>query len=405
MVKPPLWDKQFSLYCIWYILLFSPGLFAEPPLNADLDVNPRLKVLAAAEAYQGTPYKYAGVDRRGLDCSGLIYLSFRDALAVTIPRTSESLYAWSERMPGEEAQAGDLLFFKTSGNAISHVGIYAGDGRFIHSASSGPRTGVIYSYLYEDYWRRNFVGAGRVLPADKALPFSDPLNPGGGLTVNEGAGAGGDRTGGREPAAGGGQDREPKADGRQDREPKAGGRQDRAEEKAPKEGGSSPVSSLLGMGIALSWGAVPGRSFPVRGTEFQFRFAWDIPLGKFHFSPGLELRPGWDSLLGVFRFPLTLSLGWGDLIRVFFGPALTLGAPLMPDSGEGRQYTGGNSWLGIVGITVAPFSVKAGNGILSPYGELVWQSFFRDPAFSADTTADVKAALKFSTGLRYTWIL
>jgi hypothetical protein len=77
----------------------------------------------------------------------------------------------------------------------------------------------------------------------------------------------------------------------------------------------------------------------------------------------------------------------------------------MADSGEGRRYTGGNSWLGTAGITVAPFAVKTGNGILSPYAELAWRSFFRDPAFNADARADVGAALKFATGIRYTWEL
>jgi probable lipoprotein NlpC len=370
MIKDPSGLKRFFLF-FFCVLLHSPGLFAGPPLDAVSVSNPRLKVLAAAEVYQGTPYKYAGMDKRGLDCSGLVYLSFRDALEVNIPRTTESLFAWSEHISEGEMQAGDLLFFTTTGTgAVSHVGIYAGNGRFIHSASEGPRTGVIFSYMDEDYWRRTYAGTRRVLPVDAGLPLSDgrtgPASTAGGVAGGTtGREAGGEMAGGRD----------------------------------------LPGSLLLGFGMAPSWGVVPGQGSPVRGAEFQFRFAWDIPIGKFHLSPGVEFRPEWDSLLGVFRFPLTVSLGWGDRVRVFLGPALTLGDPVMADSGEGRRYTGGNSWLGTAGITVAPFAVKAGNGILSPYAELAWRSFSRDPAFNAEPKADVGAALKFSTGIRYTWEL
>jgi probable lipoprotein NlpC len=392
MKKNPLCGKRFFLFFFLYILLRAPDLFAEPPLNRVSAPSPRLKVLAAAEAYQGTPYKYAGLDKRGLDCSGLVYLSFRDALEVSIPRTTESLYAWSEHLAGGEIQAGDLLFFTTAGTgAISHVGIYAGNGRFIHSASEGPRTGVIYSYMSEDYWRRNYAGTRRVLPVDGALPFSDPLNPGG-AAADRGAAAGGDnRPSSGEPAAG--------------RGPGTAGETAYTGEDAPSGSPALPGSFLVGFGMAPAWGAVPGQDFPVRGAGFQIRFAWNIPIGKFQLSPGAEFRPEWDSLLGVFRFPLTLSLGWGDLVRVFLGPALTLGDPVIGDSGEGRRYSGGNSWLGIAGISTAPFAVKAGNGTLSLYAELVWQSFLRDPAFNADLKADVNAALKFSTGIRYSWEL
>jgi probable lipoprotein NlpC len=326
-----------------------------------------------------------------------VYLSFRDALEVSIPRTAESLYAWSERIPETQVQAGDLLFFKTTGaGTISHVGIYAGEGRFIHAASSGPKTGVIYSYLSDDYWRRSFAGSSRVLPVDNDLPFSDPLNPGGGIGAQGIASDRGHTADGDRAASEGHtvkRDNVPTGENVQTRE------------DAPKRDKALPGDLLLGFGIAPIWGAVPGQSFPIRGTMFQFRFAWDIPIKKFHFRPGLELRPEWDSLLGIFRFPLTLSLGWSDYIRIFLGPALTLGDPVMAGSGEERRYTGGNSWLGIVGITATPFSVKAGNGILSLYGEMVWQSFFRDQTYSADIRADINAALKFSTGLRYTWEL
>jgi hypothetical protein len=150
---------------------------------------------------------------------------------------------------------------------------------------------------------------------------------------------------------------------------------------------------------------LPEQSSPIRGGAFQFRFALDLDVGKLHIRPGIELRPEWDGLLGVFRLPLTFSLGINDVVRVFAGPALALGEPVWAGSDGERRYTGGNSWLGIAGITAAPFSFKAGNGRLAPYGELTWQSFLPDRALDVDWGKDLSAALKFSTGLRYTWDL
>jgi probable lipoprotein NlpC len=127
----------------------------------------REKLLVVAGQYEGVPYRYSGMDRRGLDCSALVYLSFQDALSISSPRTAEEIWTWTEEIPVSHLQYGDLVFFNTNRNAqgrASHVGIYAGDGRFIHSASGGQRTGVIYSLLEEPYWRRAFIGAGRVLP-------------------------------------------------------------------------------------------------------------------------------------------------------------------------------------------------------------------------------------------------
>ena len=160
----------------WVLGLFFLGtsIFAAIPISERAlqgvnAVDARLKVLAAARSLLGTPYRFGGVDRRGLDCSGFVVLSFREALNITIPRTSHSMYVWAQRIETSELKPGDLVFFVTVGQRVSHVGIYAGGGRFIHSASAGPRTGVIYSSLSESYWRRTFRGAGRVLPWDNTI--------------------------------------------------------------------------------------------------------------------------------------------------------------------------------------------------------------------------------------------
>jgi len=129
-------------------------------------VKARLRLISTAESWLGTPYRYTGVDKKGMDCSGFVYVSFKEALNVSIPRSSDAIYDWTEKIATSELQPGDLVFFVTAGQRISHLGIYTGEGRFIHSASEGPETGVIYSRLDEAYWKRCYIGAGRALPWD-----------------------------------------------------------------------------------------------------------------------------------------------------------------------------------------------------------------------------------------------
>jgi probable lipoprotein NlpC len=141
--------------------LFS--LVAEPPLPGFSGEDARAQLIRAAQKYRGLPYRYGGMDSRGLDCSGLVFLSFRDSLQVEVPRRAEDLYHWTERLEKDQIQPGDLVFFQQNGR-IFHVGIYIGEGWFFHSASSGPKTGVMYSQLGESFWSRNYAGAGRALP-------------------------------------------------------------------------------------------------------------------------------------------------------------------------------------------------------------------------------------------------
>ena len=143
----------------------APRASATPEEKAAAFREARFRVIVDACKYERTPYRQGGVSKSGFDCSGFVYLSFYDALGVSVPRYSESLFQWAEEISIEEALPGDLLFFRTtSAGNISHVGIYLGSGRFIHAASEGSRTGVIYSNLNESYWTRTYAGAGRALP-------------------------------------------------------------------------------------------------------------------------------------------------------------------------------------------------------------------------------------------------
>ena len=119
-------------------------------------------VLMRALGLVGTPYRYGGnTPESGFDCSGLVNYVFRDMLALNLPRTSRELAAMQgPRIEPQRLAAGDLVFFGDKGN-VWHVGIYVGEGRFVHAPSSGGT--VRLDQLDGPYWRQHYTGAKRVL--------------------------------------------------------------------------------------------------------------------------------------------------------------------------------------------------------------------------------------------------
>lgn len=117
----------------------------------------RREVVAAARRMIGVPYRYGGADpETGFDCSGLVHYSYGKA-GVTIPRTSTQQRRFSTPAAVSSLRPGDLLFFNTSAKG-GHVGIYLGQGRFIHAPSSGGR--VRTESIRIPYWRNRLQGGG-----------------------------------------------------------------------------------------------------------------------------------------------------------------------------------------------------------------------------------------------------
>ena len=129
---------------------------------APADPAAAIAVLMRAISLVGTPYRYGGnTPEGGFDCSGLVNYVYRDMLDLRLPRTSRDLYAFQgPRIAPEQLATGDLVFFG-SGNAVNHVGIYVGEGRFVHAPSTGGT--VRLDHLDGSYWRRNYTGSKRVL--------------------------------------------------------------------------------------------------------------------------------------------------------------------------------------------------------------------------------------------------
>lgn len=123
------------------------------------------EIIATAMTYSGVRYRFGGTTRDGMDCSGLLYVSFLEH-DIQFPRVSYKMADEGKRIRVNQVRKGDLLFFKTSksGKRINHVGLVVevadDDIKFIHSTSS---RGVIVSSLREGFWNYSFVKATRIL--------------------------------------------------------------------------------------------------------------------------------------------------------------------------------------------------------------------------------------------------
>ena len=128
----------------------------------DMDVQKLL--LDTAFSYLGTPYKHAGVTRKGMDCSGFVSTTFK-AIDVPLSRSSQEMATQGKRIKLKNVRVGDLLFFKTlRHNRISHVGMVVdvqdGEVKFVHASS---KRGVVISSLSENYYKKAFRMAKRVM--------------------------------------------------------------------------------------------------------------------------------------------------------------------------------------------------------------------------------------------------
>lgn len=118
------------------------------------------QILAEAQKYLGTPYVYGGASPAGFDCSGFVYYVLKQ-LGFSPYRTPASQYNQGTYVSKANLQVGDIVFFAgTYASGISHVGIYAGNGQFIHSPNS--RSTVSYSDLTSGYWAQHYYGARRM---------------------------------------------------------------------------------------------------------------------------------------------------------------------------------------------------------------------------------------------------
>jgi probable lipoprotein NlpC len=297
-------------------VLFAHAL-AEAPVPAAAPKRERAKIVDIALSYRGSPYLYGGADAGGFDCSGFVYRVYLQSLGARLPRTAREQFDFREPIAKGQLQAGDLLFFDTTGQK-AHVGIYEGDGLFIHSASEGPRRGIIESSLSESYWARTYSGAGRIIP--------------------------------------------------------------------PAE--------YLGLIFSASLGASLGSRDFLRGVRGSFGVAYRL-LG---IEAGLELRPEYDATLGAVRLPAVLALGLDRRLKLFAGPAITLGSPSL---GGTRSYRASGGLLATMGVEFTPFRFRLSGLDAGLTGELVYNRYVSEAGadLDADAVAGIRAGIGFSARL------
>lgn len=133
-----------------------------PAMHALHNFTDRASDLAIrAMAMVGIRYKYGGnTPENGLDCSGLVRYVFKQAWGADLPRTSEEISRVGAKVDSKDLQPGDLVFYNTLRRGFSHVGIYLGDNKFIHSPSAGSSIRIESMDL--SYWKKRFNGARRI---------------------------------------------------------------------------------------------------------------------------------------------------------------------------------------------------------------------------------------------------
>lgn len=147
---------------------FKPGLPSEPVAReSSPQAQQGVGAVIAQRALEqvGVPYRFGGADpRRGFDCSGLV--SYVHGLeGVSVPRTAAAQFAAAQKIDVDDLRAGDLVFYRLvpRSREVTHVGVYTGQGRFVHAPQTGRLVGT--ANMDDPYYRERFAGAGRLYPA------------------------------------------------------------------------------------------------------------------------------------------------------------------------------------------------------------------------------------------------
>lgn len=136
----------------------APGYSWTSPTELGRPRGDESDLRRVAESYLGVKYRWGGADRNGMDCSGFVQRVFDEVHKVKLPRSSAAMARYGKDVDRDDLEPGDLVFFKRV--RIDHVGIYMGDGFFIHSQSG---IGVTYTKLDSPYFSTHYAEAKRIL--------------------------------------------------------------------------------------------------------------------------------------------------------------------------------------------------------------------------------------------------
>lgn len=154
------------IFTILYMLFLDKNEPSNLPVVEQETENPLLvSVLNTALTYKGTNYKFGGTTKEGMDCSGLVYTSYKK-IGRTLARSSKNMFYEGEEVLLKDVKKGDLLFFDidTFEEKVNHVGMITSvddfEIKFIHSTT---QKGVIITSINESYWKKAFIKAKRII--------------------------------------------------------------------------------------------------------------------------------------------------------------------------------------------------------------------------------------------------
>ena len=354
--------RRFVLFCFVFFLfspIFSLSVRKMSPAES---FEARTKMVEYSKQFIGTPYLYGGTDRKGIDCSGFIYTVSRESIGVQLPRTTAALYAEVTVIEDSEREIGDLVFFKTVGGKISHVGLYLGNNQFIHSASDGPNTGVIISSLKESYWSKTYYSSGRFLPPTSASGKSFDK----GKTAEE--------------------------------------NEEQFNQALVDSGKKSSNRFLdkveLETTLAVDWNFFTANKFLLnfRGAsaDLEIRYTgWDI-------CPGFGTVFSYDPQMKIFRLPIIFSLFFDNGLKVYVGPVFSFGSAIEPGT---EEEISPSVFPGIMGISWQTPSLKLGSFEFSLVQDLRYTVYNSLSGSALNFLQSLSCGTVFSTGLRVTFPL
>lgn len=160
--------------------LDDKGLLSQMSQMRQSVTNKASDLVVNALGFLGVPYRMGGNSvETGFDCSGFVKAMYEQTVGLILPRKAEQQAAATQQIDRAELQPGDLVFFNTLRRAFSHVGIYIGDGKFIHSPKPGAQVRV--ENMGISYWSHRFDGARRVTPSETVNNLSSAATADAGL--------------------------------------------------------------------------------------------------------------------------------------------------------------------------------------------------------------------------------
>jgi hypothetical protein len=357
----------YSSHATPVILLMVCGFCAVSQLAAQIPATgdssavaeSRAAMIAYGKKFIGTPYKYGGLDAKGMDCSGFLFTVARESIGLQLPRSVSALYSRVRIISDSQKEAGDIVFFRTVGTTISHAGLYMGNDQFIHSASDGPNTGVIVSSLKESYWSRTYAGVGQILPsAGKTNNSSDT-----GTLNNFGT----------------------------------AGNAENAHTGAETGGGLAAFFSHINFDATLTadWTMFSTKRFMLisRGAAVTLNASYM----NWTLQPGLGVGFGYDAAIGVINVPLIVTLSMDNGIRVYAGPVLSFLDAQLPDTEDAIKPS---VFPGILGVSWQSPSFRLGTVRIAFVQDIHFQTYNKTDESALPFNEAFSAGLVFATGFR-----